>query len=143
MLTARCLAPVFGAAALLALTGCDLNIPLFYEDPTTLSEDRSEEAQQLDDRIRGDILSAFVEQEVGTLKNVTVDVYEENVLLTGTVTGKETIGSELGQWATRLLALVHDGWVIMSDGQVWWMNEPTKQVFDKGAICIPGFELHE
>ena len=57
--------------------------------------------------------------------------------LTGTVTGKYTIGSELGRWATRLLALHHDGWIIMSNGQVWWMSEPTKQVFDKGAICIP------
>ena len=89
MLTARRFGLFFGAAALLALTGCDLYIPLFYEDPTTLSEDRSDEAKQRDDRIRGDILSAFVEQEVGTLKNVTVDVYEENVLLTGTVTDPE------------------------------------------------------
>lgn len=89
MLMARCLGPLFGVAALLALTGCDLYVPIFYEDPTTLGEDRSEEAQQLDDRIRGDILSAFVEQEVGTLKNVTVDVYEETVMLTGTVTGPE------------------------------------------------------
>lgn len=89
MLTARCLAPLFGVAALLALTGCDLYIPIFYEDPTALGEDRNEEAQQLDDRIRGDILSAFVEEEVGTLKNVTVDVYEQTVLLTGTVTGAE------------------------------------------------------
>jgi hyperosmotically inducible protein len=89
MLTARRFGLLFGAAALLALTGCDLYIPLFYEDPTTLSEDRSDEAKQRDDRIRGDILSAFVEQEVGALKNVTVDVYEENVLLTGTVTDPE------------------------------------------------------
>lgn len=89
MLTARCLGLLFGAAALLTVTGCDLYIPIFYEDPTTLSDGRSEEAQQLDDRIRGDILSALVEQEVGTLKNVTVDVYEQDVLLTGTVTGPE------------------------------------------------------
>ena len=73
--------------ALLALTACDIYIPIFHEDPTTLSEDRSEEMKQQDDRIRGDILSAFVEQEVGRLKNITVDVYEQNVLLTGTVSG--------------------------------------------------------
>lgn len=73
--------------ALLALTACDIYIPIFHEDPTTLSEDRSEEMKQQDDRIRGDILSAFVEREVGRLKNITVDVYEQNVLLTGTVTG--------------------------------------------------------
>lgn len=82
--------------ALLALTGCDIQIPIFHEDPTTLSEDRSEETKQRDDRVRSDILSAFVEQQVGTLKNVTVDVYERNVLLTGTVTGaaaKDTAGA--------------------------------------------------
>jgi hyperosmotically inducible protein len=89
MLTARCLGPLFWGAMLLALTGCDINIPIFHEDPTTLGEDRSDEAQQEDDRIRGDILSAFVEQEVGTLKNVTLEVYERNVMLTGTVTGPE------------------------------------------------------
>ena len=89
MPTARRLGLLFGVAALLAMTGCDLHIPLFYEDPTKLSDSRSEEAQELDDRIRGDILSSFVEQEVGTLKNVTVDVYEQDVLLTGTVTGPE------------------------------------------------------
>lgn len=75
--------------ALLALTACDIYIPIFHEDPTTLSEDRSEEMKRQDDRIRGDILSAFVEQEVGRLKNITVDVYEQNVLLTGTVTGPQ------------------------------------------------------
>lgn len=80
---------LFAVVALLVLTGCDLYIPIFHEDPTTLKDDRSEAAQQLDDRIRGDILSAFVEQEVGTLKNVTLDVYEQNVLLTGTVAGPE------------------------------------------------------
>ena len=75
--------------ALLALTACDIYIPIFHEDPTTLSEDRSEEMKRQDDRIRGDILSAFVEREVGRLKNITVDVYEQNVLLTGTVTGPQ------------------------------------------------------
>lgn len=89
MLSARLFGSFFGFLALLALTGCDLYIPIFHEDPTTLSDDRSEEAQKLDDRIRGDILSALVEQEVGTLKNVTVDVYEQSVLLIGTVTSAQ------------------------------------------------------
>jgi hyperosmotically inducible protein len=96
MLTARSLGSLFGAATLLAVTGCDINIPIFYEDPTTISEDRSEEEKQEDDRIRGDILSAFVEQEVGALKNVTVEVYARNVLLTGTVSdpdAKDTAGA--------------------------------------------------
>ncbi|MDH5410233.1 MAG: BON domain-containing protein [Alphaproteobacteria bacterium] len=89
MLSALRLGPLVGLVAMLTLTGCDLYIPIFHEDPTTLSDDRTDEAKQLDDRIRGDILSAFVGQEVGTLKNVTVDVYEGNVLLTGTVTSPE------------------------------------------------------
>ena len=89
MLTAPRPGLLVGFMALLALMGCDRYIPIFHEDPTTLSEDRSEEAKQLDDRIRGDILSAFVEQEVGTLKNITVDVYEQDVLLIGAVTGPE------------------------------------------------------
>jgi osmotically-inducible protein OsmY len=96
MLTARRLGLLFGATMLFGLTGCDINIPIFHEDPTTISEDRSELAKQEDDRIRGDILSAFVEQDVGSLKNVTVDVYANNVLLTGTVVtpeAKETAGS--------------------------------------------------
>ena len=89
MLTARRLAPFAGLVALLALAGCDIAIDIFHEDPTKLGDDRSEDAKQLDDRIRGDILSAFVEQEVGTLKNVTVEVFEQNVLLTGTAAGPE------------------------------------------------------
>ena len=96
MLTARRPGLLIGFAVLLAVTGCDLSMDIFTEDPTTLSDDRSEDAQQLDDRIRGDILSAFVGQEVGTLKNVTVEVYEANVLLTGTVSdpeAKDTAGA--------------------------------------------------
>ena len=96
MLTARRPGLLIGFAVLLALTGCDLSMDIFTEDPTALSDDRSEDAQQLDDRIRGDILSAFVDQEVGTLKNVTIEVYEANVLLTGTVSdpeAKDTAGA--------------------------------------------------
>ena len=89
MLTARRVGPFAGLIALLVLTACDIHIPLFYEDPTTLSDDRSQEVKQLDDRIRGDILSGFVEQDVGMLKNVTIDVFEQRVLLAGTVTAQE------------------------------------------------------
>jgi osmotically-inducible protein OsmY len=110
MLTAQRLGPFFGLVALLALTGCDIYIPIFHEDPTALSEDRSEEAKQLDDRIRGDILSALVEQDVGTLKNVTVDVYEQRVLLTGTVAGpdaKET-ASAVSASAQGVAAVINE-----------------------------------
>ena len=57
--------------------------------------------------------------------------------LTGTVTGKDTIGSELARKATRLLANHDGGWVVMSEDQVYWTSFPTVQVFDKGAVCIP------
>jgi osmotically-inducible protein OsmY len=76
---------LIGLAALFFVAGCDVYIPIFHEDPTKITEDRSEADKQIDDRIRGDILSGFVEEELGTLKNVTVDVYERRVLLTGTV----------------------------------------------------------
>jgi osmotically-inducible protein OsmY len=88
--TARRLHALIGVVIMLAMTGCDLYIPIFHEDPTAVSGDRSEAARELDDSIRSDILSALVEQEVGTLKNVTVDVYEQTVLLVGTVT-QETL----------------------------------------------------
>jgi hyperosmotically inducible protein len=96
MLTACRPARLIGLAALIFVAGCDIYIPIFHEDPTKITEDRSEADKQVDDRIRGDILSGFVEEEVGTLKNVTVDVYERRVLLTGTVATeevKETAGS--------------------------------------------------
>lgn len=113
MPTARRLGSFIGIVALLALTGCDLYIPIFHEDPTTLGEDRTEEAKQLDDRIRGDILSAFVEQEVGTLKNVTVDVYEQDVLLTGTVTGPEARNT-----AGAVAAAAEGGGTVINEIQV-------------------------
>lgn len=89
MPTVRRLGLFAGILAALVLAGCDVYVPIFHEDPTTLREDRSEEAQLEDDRIRGDILAEFVEQDAGTLKNVTVDVYEGKVLLVGTVAGTE------------------------------------------------------
>lgn len=89
MLPAYRPARLIGLVALMLVAGCDVYIPIFHEDPTKISEDRSEADKQVDDRIRGDILSGFVEEEVGNLKNVTVDVYERRVLLTGTVSTEE------------------------------------------------------
>jgi len=89
MLTACRPALLIGLAALIFVAGCDVYIPIFHEDPTKITEDRSEADKQIDDRIRGDILSGFVEEELGTLKNVTVDVYERRVLLTGTVEAED------------------------------------------------------
>lgn len=89
MLPAYRPARLIGLVALMLVAGCDVYIPIFHEDPTKISEDRSEADKQVDDRIRGDILSGFVEEEVGNLKNVTVDVYERRVLLTGTVSSED------------------------------------------------------
>lgn len=119
MVTARLFGPFAGFVAFLALTGCDIYVPILHEDPTALSEDRSEEAKQQDDRIRGDILSAFVEQEVGTLKNVTVDVYEQNVLLTGTAAGpsaRDTAGTVAA--STKGVATVINEIQIMKDASL-------------------------
>lgn len=98
VLTSSRFRSLIGFVMLLALAGCDIYIPIFHEDPTALREDRSEAAKELDDRIRGDILAALVDQEVGTLKNVTIDVYEQNVLLVGTVTSPE-VKSKMGMVA--------------------------------------------
>ncbi len=81
--------PLAALSVLLAVSGCGLRTLIYHEDPTALAEDRSEEAREADERIRSDILSEFVVQEVGKLKNITVDVYESAVLLTGTVAAEE------------------------------------------------------
>jgi len=39
--------------------------------------------------------------------------------------------------ATQLLAQHDTGWIVMSEGQVWWeKDQPGVQVFDKGAVCL-------
>ena len=57
--------------------------------------------------------------------------------LTGTA---DTKTSNMGQKAAQMLAYYTTGWIIMSQGQVYWTDRPTKQVFDKGAICIPALK---
>jgi osmotically-inducible protein OsmY len=82
--------------ALLAVIGCQSPTLVVLEDPRTYVEERGVFAARNDARIRLDIQSLYIEQEVGRLKNVTVDVYEGAVLLTGTVvdpTGKDTAGA--------------------------------------------------
>lgn len=89
-----------GAATLcvtvaLALCGCGSPTVVVLEDPQTYVEDRSIFVARDDARIRLDIQALYVEEEVGRLKNITVDVYEGAVLLTGTVVdraGKTTAG---------------------------------------------------
>jgi len=88
--------PVLMALNALTLSGCQSPTVIVLEDPRTYVEDRSILIAREDARIRLDIQGLFVEQDVGRLKNVTVDVYEGAVLLTGTVTdpdGKATAGA--------------------------------------------------
>ena len=67
------------------LAGCGSPTLIVLEDPLTILEDRTFAAAQEDSRIRLDIRSLFIDYELGRLKNVTVDVYEGAVMLTGTV----------------------------------------------------------
>jgi len=79
----------------LAVSGCQSPTLVVLEDPRTYVEERGIFVAREDARIRLDIQSLYVEQEVGRLKNVTVDVYEGAVLLTGSVvdrSAKNTAG---------------------------------------------------
>lgn len=80
----------------LAASGCQSPTVVVLEDPRTYVEERGIFVAREDARIRLDIQALYVEQEVGWLKNVTVEVYEGAVLLTGTVVdpaGKDTAGT--------------------------------------------------
>lgn len=88
--------PVLLALNAPTLSGCQSPTVVVLEDPRTYVEDRSILVAREDARIRLDIQGLFVEQDVGRLKNITVEVYEGAVLLTGTVAdpnGKATAGS--------------------------------------------------
>ncbi|MDH3228477.1 MAG: BON domain-containing protein [Alphaproteobacteria bacterium] len=87
---------VLSTMAALAVIGCQSPTLVVLEDPRTYVEERGIFVAREDARIRLDIQALYIEQEVGRLKNVTVDVYEGAVLLTGTVVdvaGKSTAGA--------------------------------------------------
>lgn len=69
----------------LAVSACSSPTVIVLEDPRTYVEERSILVAREDARIRLDIQALYAEQEVGRLKNISVDVYEGAVLLTGTV----------------------------------------------------------
>ncbi len=80
----------------LAVFGCSSPTVVVLEDPRTYVEERGIFVAREDARIRLDIQALYVEEEVGRLKNVTVEVYEGAVLLTGTVVepaGRNTAGA--------------------------------------------------
>jgi len=89
MIIRRRYLPVFIALCVLPLSGCQSPTVIVLEDPRTYVEERGILVAREDARIRLDIQALFIEQDVGRLKNVTVDVYEGAVLLTGTVTDSE------------------------------------------------------
>jgi hyperosmotically inducible protein len=80
----RYTAVLLATVALVAF-GCQSPTVVVLEDPRTYVEERGIFVAREDARIRLDIQALYVEQQVGRLKNVTVDVYEGAVLLTGTV----------------------------------------------------------
>lgn len=81
--------PALMALIALSLSGCQSPTVVVLEDPRTYVEERSILVAREDARIRLDIQALFVEQDVGRLKNITVEVYEGAVLLTGTVADPE------------------------------------------------------
>lgn len=85
MILSRHRVPALVTLAALALAGCQSPTVVVLEDPRTYVEERSILVAREDARIRLDIQALFVEQDVGRLKNITVEVYEGAVLLTGTV----------------------------------------------------------
>lgn len=75
------------AVALASLvSGCQSPTLVVLEDPRFYVEERSLRDAREDARIRLDIQALLAEQESGELRNVKVEVYEQAVLLVGTVT---------------------------------------------------------
>src|SRR5207253_11268271 len=72
-----------GIALLLAACSGPLGVPVGAV--TTVAEDRPLSEAGTDLRIKTNILTAFAEQAKGLLVDVSADVYEGQVLLTGSV----------------------------------------------------------
>lgn len=70
------------------IPGCQSPTLVVLEDPRTYVEERSLADAREDARIRLDIESLFAEQGTGVLSNVVVEVYEQDVLMVGTVTNR-------------------------------------------------------
>lgn len=88
--------PVALLLAALAASGCQSPTVVVLEDPRSYVEERGIFVAREDARIMLDIQALYVEEEVGRLKNITVEVYEKAVMLTGTVTeaaAKDTAGA--------------------------------------------------
>lgn len=78
--------PVALLVAALAAAGCRSPTVVVLEDPRTYVEERGIFVAREDARIMLDIQALYIEEKVGKLKNITVEVYEKAVMLTGTVT---------------------------------------------------------
>ncbi len=69
----------------LAVVGCKSPTLIVLEDPRSFIEERSLLVSREDARIKLDIQSLYIEYAIGKLSDVTVEVYEDAVMLTGTV----------------------------------------------------------
>ncbi len=84
-MSAKRLAAGVALASAIALAGCESPTLIVIENPLTLFEERSLSDAHEDARVLLDIRSLFAEHDPGKFKNVTVEVYEGAVMLTGTV----------------------------------------------------------
>jgi len=113
--------------ALVFATGCTAANPLnlFVEAAETAVEDRSGADFKTDFRIKSAILSDVLGEMPKDVISISVDVYEQNVMLTGTVDTPEH-----KQEAERLVAKVDGVKSIYNEIQV--VPEDTKK--EKGAV---------
>lgn len=44
--------------------------------------------------------------------------------------------AKLAQKAAQLLTEYNTGWIVMSQWRVFWVEQPTVHLFDKGAVCL-------
>jgi osmotically-inducible protein OsmY len=71
--------------SVLAVVGCKSPTLIVLEDPRSFIEERSLLVSREDARIKLDIQSLYIEHAIGKLSDVTVEVYEGAVMLTGIV----------------------------------------------------------
>ena len=74
--------------SVLAVVGCKSPTLIVLEDPRSFIEERSLLVSRADARIKLDIQSLYIEHAIGKLSDVTVEVYEGAVMLTGIVAGE-------------------------------------------------------
>lgn len=109
-------APLLLLFLALAATGCETPTVVVLEDPRTYVEERSILDARKDARIRLDIQALFIERDAAKLRDVTVEVYETAIMLTGTVADAAT-KTTAGALATSVngAGLLHNEIQILTD----------------------------